>query len=348
MQAQGISRKPQINRFENPPSAVTQQRFQLVSLRSEKDYGNNVAPLITTTVVKLDTFTGKTWRVSYDTIRGSNGNYKLTGIRYAPLIVGGKGLPNSSVDSRTRYQISQGGAHAFLLNIETGDTWALNLDAILDGWNPFNDTQSDSQTSNPRTTPVSGERSTGYEINKRPLVDFANFVNDLLDKKQVSLDSAFVINAGGRLTADGKLEPKSFRWGEISSQDPKMVDVVKYAIAAVNDSGYLQYLRDVSGKDFNLLLQQDDANISAVIQSEMESETRARSVSSALGLAVSIAKKAKSGDGADEKDREDLILLENATFEAAGKKIVIRFQVPKAIALPMIQRKLAEQRGQPK
>ena len=200
----------------------------------------------------------------------------------------------------------------------------------------------------PEPTRGSGDRATGYEINKRPLVDFARYVNDLLDKKQVDLASAFVVNASGKLNEDGKFDLKSFRWGEISSQDPQIVGVVKGVIEAINDSGYLQFLKDVGGKDFNLMLQQDDANITAVIQSEMEGETRARTVSSALGLMVSIAKKAKSSDGTDQRDKDDLVLLDNATFEAVGKKLVIRFQVPKAIALVMIQRTLAEQRTQPK
>ncbi len=198
---------------------------------------------------------------------------------------------------------------------------------------------------NPKVDPTDPAKP---DINKRPFVDLANSVNDLLDKKQVRLDSAFVVNASGKLTKEGKLDPKSFKWGQVASEDQKMVDVVKEAIEAINDSGYLQYLKDISGKDFSLMLQQDDANISALVQSEMESETRARSISSALSLAMSIAKKAKSGEGADQNDKDDLVLLENAKVEAIGKKIVIKFLVPKDIALPMIQRKLAEQRAAPK
>lgn len=183
-------------------------------------------------------------------------------------------------------------------------------------------------------------------INKRPFVDLANNVNALLDKNQVNLDSAFLVNASGKLNKDGKLE--SLKFGQIASQDQKMVDVVKEAIAAINDSGYLQYLKDISGKDFNLMLQQDEFNISALVQSEMESETRARSISSALSLAMSIAKKAKSGEDADQNDKDDLVLLENAKVEAIGKKVVIKFLVPKGTAMPMIRRKLAEQKAAPK
>ncbi|MBK7392903.1 MAG: hypothetical protein IPI64_06310 [Chloracidobacterium sp.] len=209
-------------------------------------------------------------------------------------------------------------------------------------------TPDDSTTAgnNPKVDPL--DPATTYDINKRPFVDLANNVNDLLDKKQVRLDSAFIVNATGKLTKEGRLDPKSFKWGQITSEDQKMVDVVKTAIAAINDSGYLQYLKDVSGKDFNLMLQQDETNISAIVQSEMESETRARSISSGLAFLISAAKSRKSGEGADQNDKDDLVLLENAKVEAIGKKIVIKFLVPKDIALPMIQRKLAEQKAAPK
>lgn len=187
-----------------------------------------------------------------------------------------------------------------------------------------------------------------YDINKRPFVDLANNVNDLLDKKQVNLESAFVVNATGKLNKEGKLDPKSFKWGQIASQDVKMIDIVKEAITAINDSGYLQYLKDINGKDFTLMLQQDDINISAVVQSEMESEMRAKSTSSSLGLAIAAAKFKKSGENADQNDKDDLIVLENAKIETDGKKVIIRFLVPKEIALPLIQRKLAEQKAAPK
>lgn len=193
------------------------------------------------------------------------------------------------------------------------------------------------------TNPVAG-----VEINKRPLADLANNVNDLLDKKQVNLESAFVVNASGKLTKDGKIDPKTFKWGAVASQDQKIVDVVKAAIEAINDGGYLQYLKDMSGKDFNMMLQQDDLNISAVVQSEMESDRRAKSISSALKLLMDVARNQKSSVTANQNDKDDLILLQGASIEADGKKVVIKFLVPKNVAMPMIQRKLAEQKNAPK
>lgn len=218
-------------------------------------------------------------------------------------------------------------------------------------------TASTNTNTNTTTNPTVGSKDpkvdptdpiSGVELNKRPFVDLANNVNDLLDKNQVKLETAFVVNANGKLTKDGKLDPKSFRYLQVASTDQKMIDVVKEAIEAINDSGYLQYLKDLSGKDFSLLLQQDDLNISAVVQSEMESDKRANSIKSALTLLIDIAKSRKTAQNADQNDKDDLVLLENAKVETDGKKVVIKFTVPKEIALPMIQRKLAEQKAQPR
>lgn len=203
-------------------------------------------------------------------------------------------------------------------------------------------TNSNTPTVNP-TDPVSG-----VEINKRPMVDLGNFVNELQANKEVNLQSEFIINAQGKLDKNGRLDPKTFRFVEAKSVDENMIAVVKESIEAINVAGYLQYLKDLSGKDFRLQLQQDAENISAVVQSEMETDTRARSVKSAIDLAISIVKNRKTASDADQNDKDDLLLLENAKVEVDGKKVIIRFAVPKAVAHPMIQRKLAEQAAEAK
>lgn len=179
-------------------------------------------------------------------------------------------------------------------------------------------------------------------INKRPMVDLANFVNERREKDQLNLESPFIVNAKGKLDKTGKLDPKTFKF--LPSQgDEKLVEVVEESISAFNIAGYLQHLKELSGKDFNLVLQQDEMNITADVRSEMESDTRAKAIKSSIDLAIAIARKAKSGENADQGDKDELLLLENAKVEVDGKKVIIRFVIPKAIAHPMIQRKLAEQ-----
>ncbi|MBL8183532.1 MAG: hypothetical protein JNK51_01300 [Blastocatellia bacterium] len=217
-----------------------------------------------------------------------------------------------------------------------------NANANVDQQVADSNTNSNTPTVNP-TDPVSG-----VEINKRPMVDLGNFVNELQANKEVNLQSEFIVNAQGKLDKNGRLDPKTFRFVEAKSVDENMIAVVKESIEAINVAGYLQYLKDLSGKDFRLQLQQDAENISAVVQSEMETDTRARSVKSAIDLAISIVKTRKTAADADQNDKDDLLLLENAKVEVDGKKVIIRFAVPKAVAHPMIQRKLAEQAAEAK
>ncbi|MGQ0542692.1 MAG: hypothetical protein ACT4O9_12695 [Blastocatellia bacterium] len=217
---------------------------------------------------------------------------------------------------------------------------ANNTNANIDpGKNP---TVADNDPNNNTNTQTPANGTSAIVINKRPMVDLANFVNELREKNQLNLESPFIVNAKGKLDKTGKLDPKTFKF--LPSQgDEKMVEIVEESISAFNVAGYLQYLKDLSGKDFNLLLQQDDINISADVRSEMESDTRAKAIKSSIDLAISIAKLAKTKEGADQNDKDDLLLLENAKVEVEGKKVIIRFVIPKAIAHPLIQRKLAEQ-----
>lgn len=185
------------------------------------------------------------------------------------------------------------------------------------------------------------------EINKRPIVDLGNMVNEMLARNEVDLQTEFIGNAKGKLTKEGRIDPKTLKL-QIESPDPDMQRIVQEGILAIDAAGYLQYLNLLSGHDFDLVLKQDADTISAVIQSEMESERRADSTRRSLDLALAAAKVAKSGANADQNDKDDLVLLENAKVESNGKKVIIRFAVPKSIVHPMIQRKLAEQAAEMK
>ncbi len=208
------------------------------------------------------------------------------------------------------------------------------------------------QSANTNTAP--GVNPTGpvkdEDINKRPFKDLGNLVNDLKAKNAINLETPFLVNAKGKLTKDGKLDPKTFKFVQATSSDPdhKMIEIVKEGIEAINDSGYLNYLKDLSGKDLDLLVQQNDQTLSAVIQSEMESETRAKSITSGLKFLIGLKKGQKESPTADQNDKDDLLLLNGATVVADGKKVVITFTVPKDVVQQMIQRKLDELAKEPK
>jgi hypothetical protein len=188
---------------------------------------------------------------------------------------------------------------------------------------------------------------TDVEINKRPFVDVGNYINGLLDKNQVKLETPFLINATGKLNKDGKLDAKSFRFIKAESPDPKMIEVVKEAIEALNESGYLQYLSMLAGKSLAFEIKQDELNVSATIQSEFENDLRPKTVSTLLNAFIDGKRKAKASAEADQNDKDDLVLLQNAVATPVGKKVLITFNIPKADLQQMIQRKLAEQKQQP-
>lgn len=200
------------------------------------------------------------------------------------------------------------------------------------------------------------------DINKRPFKDLANLVNDLVARKEINLEnSQFLVEATGKLNKDGKLEKKTFRFTRAVSNDPKMVDVVKQSIEAFNDSGFLKYLKDLSGKDINLSIKQDQTVIAATVQSELDRDTLASSVASALKLGIGFAQDKKKKEIAQmqaennpekaqdlQNEIDDLALLDNTQVTSDGKKLIVTFNVQKTIVQQMIQRKLAEQAKEPR
>lgn len=182
-------------------------------------------------------------------------------------------------------------------------------------------------------------------INTRPLDEYANRVNDILKDPNFRLETQFIVNASAKLTKDGKLDSKSFRWGQVKveNNDKKMMEVVRGAIQALSDSGVLNTLQDISGKDLDLTLSQDQQAISADIFSRLASKEEADSVASGLRLGLQV-KLSGLGEGADQNDRDLVALLKGATITSEGNQLKIKFSMPKDIALPMIQRKLAERK----
>ena len=181
---------------------------------------------------------------------------------------------------------------------------------------------------------------TEVELNKRPLIDLGKYVSELQKKDAVNLATPFIVQAKGKLNKAGRIDKASYQIIKADSTDEDMIAVVKRSIEAINESGYLQYLEKLSGKDLSLLFKQDEENITAEIESVVESENRAKSIKSTLDLAISLVKMKKTGEDASQNDKDDLELLNGAKIETDGKKLIIKFTVKKDIAQPMIQRKL--------
>lgn len=202
--------------------------------------------------------------------------------------------------------------------------------------NKTDEPKTDKTKEEPKSDPVAE-----VEINKRPIKDLGVYVNALLNDKNsnFNLSTPFIVEASGKLTKEGKLDPKSYKIKQAASSDPQMIEVVRQSIEAMNAAGYLQYLKDLSGKDLNLLLKQDETGITAEVKSEVESANRANTLKGLLNLAIKFAKDKKT----DPNDKDDLELLKGATVESDGKQLIIKFSIQNPTAQEMIKRKLLEQ-----
>ncbi len=199
-------------------------------------------------------------------------------------------------------------------------------------------------TPTPDPTPEAAKPDpvTGDVYNSRPLSDLRVLVKETIAKSGLNLQSDFTFNAKAKLTKEGKIDPKTFKYGEVKG-DEKLIKIIKESIGAFSDSGRLQVLRDLSGKDLNFSLTQDDLFVSTVIQTEVENESMARAIRGSLKLLIDLAISSKENSAnPDENDKDDLALLKGATIEQDGKNLVIKFVIPKDMAHKMIQRKLDE------
>lgn len=138
-----------------------------------------------------------------------------------------------------------------------------------------------------------------------------------------------------------------------------MVEVLKRSIEAISESGQLQYLKALSGKDLDLDIRQDNVNLTAVVQSELENDNRAKSIASGLQVFIAGAKYKKEKGIREmeiandpnkarelQDDKDDLELLNRVQVTSEGKRLVIKFLVPQDVAQKMIERKLAEQQAE--
>ena len=202
-------------------------------------------------------------------------------------------------------------------------------------------------------------------INSRPFKVLAAKVLGLQAAKTVDLQAPLQLSATAKIDKDGKIAKGSFKFVKVVSSDKELVDVAKDAVSAFNDSNLLTYLQPISGERVDFSLVQDDKNISAGIQSELERESKATAVVGLLKLGIQQAINKKQDEIKDlqtqfaatndpgiaaqlQNEQDDLALLSATQVVANGKTLSVTFTAPKDILHQMIQRKLDEQAAQMK
>jgi hypothetical protein len=181
---------------------------------------------------------------------------------------------------------------------------------------------------------------TEITINKRPLRDFARFVNEKVIAKEVDLNEEFLVELEGVLRKDGHFDIKQTKFTK-SEGDKKIVDIAKNAIEAISDSGWLGYLSNIGVEKIKVSLSQDKQTFRTIIDGEQPTAEKARIISSAfntlLKFAVMLDKDNSKKLGTDEK-----FLLSNTKAASEGNNFILKIEIPKVTFQEMIDRKLQE------
>jgi hypothetical protein len=171
------------------------------------------------------------------------------------------------------------------------------------------------------------------EINKQALKDFAIYARK---KGKLDFNQPFEIIIEAELDQDGKLKNAKFTK---KAGDADLVDLFGRMVAALNDSGFLIYLKpldqDNPGSKVVFTIKQGESEVLATVESEASSEENARILAKGFQMALALGAQSRAG-----KDEE--ALLRSTSAEPVGKKIVFNFTMPRQAVVDLIKKQLAE------
>ncbi|HVQ36871.1 MAG TPA: hypothetical protein VMS31_05035 [Pyrinomonadaceae bacterium] len=173
------------------------------------------------------------------------------------------------------------------------------------------------------------------EINKKALKDFAALANEMKLQGKLDLDKPFEIVVEAELDEHGKLKNARFTK---KAGDPNLVELFGEMISALNDSGFLIYLKpldkDNPGSKVVFTVKQGESEVLASVESEASSDDSARVLTKGFNAALVIGAESRQG-----KDEE--VLLRNTSAEQNGKKIIFNFTMPRQAVVDLIKKQLA-------
>jgi hypothetical protein len=173
------------------------------------------------------------------------------------------------------------------------------------------------------------------EINKQALKDFGNFANEMKNQGKLDLTQPFEIVIEASLDENGKLKDPKFTK---KAGDPNLIELSGRMIAALNDSGFLIYLKRINqdnpGTKVVFTVKLDQSEVAASVESDASSPGSARGLANLFNILLAAG--AKSREGKDEE-----MLLKNTTVAPDGKRIKFNFTMPREPVVELIKRQLA-------
>jgi len=172
------------------------------------------------------------------------------------------------------------------------------------------------------------------QLNKQVLKDFAKYANDLKNQGKLDIDKPFEVVIEAELDQNGKLVNPRFTK---KTGDPNLVDVFARMVAALNDSGFLIYLKPISkdnpGAKVKFTIKQGEQEVLASVESEASSDASARVLAKALNAALVFGASSRAG-----KDEE--VIMKNTNAAPDGRKVLVNFSMPRQTVVDLIKKQL--------
>lgn len=172
------------------------------------------------------------------------------------------------------------------------------------------------------------------EINKKALKDFAAYANDLKKQGKLDLNQPFEIVIEAELDANGKLQNAKFTK---KAGDPNLVDLFGRMVSALNDSGFLVYLKPLNSDNPDskvvFTIKQGESEVLASVESEASSDDSARLLAKGFNAALAIGADTRAGKNEEQ-------LLRNTSALPVGKKIIFNFTMPRQAVVDLIKKQL--------
>jgi len=172
------------------------------------------------------------------------------------------------------------------------------------------------------------------EINKKALKDFAVYASELKKQGKLDLDQPFEITIEAELDENGKLTNARYTQ---KTGDKNLGDLFGRMVAALNDSGFLIYLKSISqdnpGAPVKITMKQGEQEVLATVESEASSATNAQKVAKDLNNMLALGALARAG-------HDEVKIMKNSNATPDGKRVMVNFSMPRQDFLDMIKKQL--------
>lgn len=174
------------------------------------------------------------------------------------------------------------------------------------------------------------------EINRKPLKDFVAMANDLYDKKELDFSKPVEVIIEADLDENAQLVNAVV----ISKTgDGALEEVSKRMVGALSESGALRMFVGADGTrelgKVRFIIQVDQNNFSAQIESDAPNADRAKKM--ALGYGLLLAGVQFTREGHDD----EIAIAKSTKVRSDGKKLIANFVMPRQQAIDLMKKQVA-------